>query len=93
MQKCEVCLTPFTWNQVSKSIWLAYRPIVCRNCSERYKVQFLSRLWISILTIGPIFITTFFSPPTSTKGLILIVFMYLPVIFMLLPYLIRYRRY
>ncbi len=91
MQKCEVCHTAFTWNQVSKSLLLAYKPIFCHDCKQRYKVRFLSRVLASILLIGPVFISTFFVPPVSTQGLILSAFIFIPLIFMVLPYLIRYR--
>lgn len=91
MQKCDVCHTPFTWNQVSKSFWLAYKPIACPNCGRRYKVQFLSRILASLLLVGPIFASSFFPSQTNTQALLVAVLIVLPSVCIALPYLIRYR--
>ncbi|EGA89476.1 hypothetical protein GPDM_09275 [Planococcus donghaensis MPA1U2] len=91
MQTCEVCRTPFTWKQVTKSLLAAYKPISCRTCGNRYKVQFLSRVLASLLVFGPIFMAILFSRPISTQMLIFVAFIVLPSVFVALPYLIRYR--
>lgn len=91
MQKCEICRTSFTWKQVSKSLWLAYKPIACQNCGKLYKVQFLSRILASLLVIGPIFAFNLLSYPTSTQTFILAVLIIIPVNSLMLPYLVRYR--
>lgn len=91
MQRCEVCQSPFTWKQVNKSLWLAYKPIACPNCGRRYKVQFLSRLLVSLLVVGPIFASSFLSHPTNTQALIVVALILLPAICFAMPYLMRYR--
>ncbi|ANU15482.1 hypothetical protein B481_2149 [Planococcus halocryophilus Or1] len=82
---------PFTWEQVSKSLLAAYKLITCRTCSERYKVQFLSRVLASLLVIGPIFPAILLSPSISTQMLIFVAFIVLPSVFVALSYLIHYR--
>lgn len=91
MQQCEICQTSFTWKQVSKSLWLAYKPIACPACGKLYKIQFLSRILASVLLVGPIFAFSSFAYPISTYALIFGVLVLFPVISLLLPYILRYR--
>lgn len=91
MQRCDICHTSFTWKQVSKSLWLAYKPIACPVCGKLYKVQFLSRILASILLVGPLFAFSFLAYPASTYALILGVLVLFPAVSLLLPYILRYR--
>lgn len=91
MQQCEICQTSFTWKQISKSLWLAYKPVACHNCGRIHKVQFLSRILASLLLVGPIFAFSLFSYPTSTQAFVVGVLVVFPAICLLLPYLMRYR--
>nr|WP_081487827.1 TIGR04104 family putative zinc finger protein [Planococcus antarcticus] len=91
MQQCVICHARFTWKQVSKSLWLAYKPIACTNCGKLYKVQFLSRILASLLLVGSIFAFNLVSYPTSTQAFILAVLVIIPANILVLPYLMRYR--
>ncbi|TWT07465.1 hypothetical protein FQV26_06525 [Planococcus sp. CPCC 101016] len=91
MQRCEICQTSFTWKQISKSLWMAYKQVACPNCGRVHKVRFLSRLLASLLTVGPVFAYSFFSYPTSTQALLFGALALFLFIFLLLPYLMQYR--
>lgn len=91
MQQCVNCQTPFTWKQINKSVWLAYKPIACLKCGMLHKVQFLSRILASILMVGPLFVLNFLSPFAGTRSLIISVLLVMPAAILLLPYVMRYR--
>ncbi|WP_236015725.1 TIGR04104 family putative zinc finger protein [Planococcus soli] len=91
MQQCEICHTSFTWKQISKSLWLAYKPVLCPNCGRRHKIQFLSRLLASLMIVGPLFVLNSLSPFAGTGNFIFSVLIVVPAVLLVLPYMMRYR--
>ncbi|MGH2317434.1 TIGR04104 family putative zinc finger protein [Planococcus sp. SE5232] len=81
MQRCVDCQTPFTWKQINKSVWLAYKPITCPNCGMLHKVQFLSRILASIMMVGPLFVLNFIAPFAGTWSFIISVLLVLPAVY------------
>lgn len=64
LPKCDQCQTTFSWSQVSKSLSLFYRPIICPMCGIENRITFRSRLIGSII-IMPIIIVGFISTINS----------------------------
>ncbi|WP_298826264.1 TIGR04104 family putative zinc finger protein [uncultured Planococcus sp.] len=91
MQRCVNCRTSFTWKQINKSLWLAYKPVACLNCGMLHKVQFLSRILASMMMVGPLFILNFLSPFAGAWNFIISVLLVMPTVILLLPYIMRYR--
>ncbi|WP_445661453.1 TIGR04104 family putative zinc finger protein [Bacillus sp. FSL K6-3431] len=93
MQKCDKCKTKFKWKQLLISLYLAYKPIQCRQCGTWHKIAFSSRIVVSLLTVLPLWILGLFllnkiSLSMLTTGLALIIFSSLLSLF--LPILMRY---
>ncbi|WP_308786063.1 TIGR04104 family putative zinc finger protein [Planomicrobium stackebrandtii] len=91
MQQCVNCRTPFSWKQVSKSLWLAYKPIACPNCGSLHKVQFLSRLLASIFMVIPIYAAYFFTQLIGPGTFLISVLVIMLSVILAIPYLMRYR--
>lgn len=92
LQKCDHCNASFTWGEINKSLWLAYRPITCRKCDTKHKVLVASR-FLFVLMVVPM--TPFGLYLVNTYKLLtlsLLVMLLLLTIPLLLisPYLVRY---
>lgn len=56
LPKCDQCRTMFSWGQVSKSLSLFYRPIICPVCKTENRITFRSRLVGSVIIMPIILI-------------------------------------
>lgn len=54
MQRCTNCQQKFKWSQFFQSLWLAFRPVKCRNCGTLHKVANASRLLATLLLLVPV---------------------------------------
>lgn len=92
IQKCEVCSTPFTWTQITKSLWLAYQPIECRSCGAKHTVNFSSRVTASFLMVLPVFVFTLFSIGADLPTFIVNMGIVIAAISVITPYVVKYHR-
>ncbi|MBO0589022.1 hypothetical protein I2484_17140 [Sporosarcina sp. E16_8] len=92
MQKCDHCNTPFTYGEINKSLWLAYRPIKCRQCGTKHKVLIASRFVLSIIvvpiTVFGIYLTSNFN--LSILSMLAMVLLLTIPVSLLFPYLVKF---
>lgn len=91
IQKCENCETPFKWKVILLSIWLAYKPIFCKNCSAKHEITFTSRFIVMIIVLFPMFLFSFIFPNQMSIGLTISTMIGLAFVFSLfLPFIVQY---
>ncbi|MDZ5471509.1 TIGR04104 family putative zinc finger protein [Bacillus sp. 31A1R] len=95
IQKCEQCNSEFRWKEIYSSIFLAYKPIICNNCSTKHEIAFSSRFIVVIFTIFPIFLFQFIYSDRLDMpiyfSICLVIAMAL-VISLFLPFLVKYTK-
>jgi CXXC-20-CXXC protein len=92
LQKCDHCNAQFTWGEINKSLWLAYRPITCRKCGTKHKVLVASRFLFALIVVpmtmlGLHLVNTY---NISTLSLIVIFILLTIPLLLISPYLARY---
>ncbi|MGE7768585.1 TIGR04104 family putative zinc finger protein [Peribacillus sp. NPDC096540] len=93
LQKCDKCNTQFKWGKISKSLFLAYRPIQCNQCGMKHRITFFSRIIISLLIVPPIWIFSFIISnqlSLSTSYTVSIMIIYSVLISLFFPFLVKY---
>ena len=92
LQKCDHCHTPFTWREINKSLWLAYRPITCRKCGTKHKIQGASRFVLAIVavptTLIAVYVINNYNLSLYSNFILLLVL--ITFISSLFPYLVKY---
>ncbi|WP_246943200.1 TIGR04104 family putative zinc finger protein [Bacillus pinisoli] len=53
---CIECGHAFTWKNIFKNIWTAYKPMKCQKCSKTYKVTNGSQALVTLLVIVPMLV-------------------------------------
>lgn len=93
IQQCEHCHKQFTWKEIQASLWLAYRPIKCRECGTVHKILLSSRLVIALITVLPMMVigvllqNVFVTPIFYTLVLIAL---YGTLFSLIHPYVVKY---
>lgn len=92
LQKCTQCNTRFTWREINKTLWLAYRPLSCRKCGKNHKIQIASRLLLSLITVS---ITVFGiylmeHHHFTVRSALLFIFLLTIPMSLFFPYLVKY---
>ncbi|WP_203248199.1 TIGR04104 family putative zinc finger protein [Sporosarcina beigongshangi] len=92
LQKCDHCNASFTWSEINKSLWLAYRPITCRQCGTKHKVLVASR-FLFVLIVVPmtplgLYVVNTYNPPILSL-IVMLLLLTIPLL-LIFPYLARY---
>ncbi len=90
MYKCSNCKAQISWKQAFKSLLSGYSKISCKSCGQKLKVSIFSRIIVGALIAAPLFpLIKYVSDYTS----ILMYLGYSIILFLILPFLIRYKKY
>ncbi|TAA67124.1 TIGR04104 family putative zinc finger protein [Planococcus salinarum] len=92
MQRCAECNQPFKWNQFYKSLWLAFRPVTCRNCATVHKVASASRLLATLLLLVPVIYITIFMQNLGLGEVVLPIAAVVALVSLGLPFLLKYEK-
>ncbi|WP_412177870.1 TIGR04104 family putative zinc finger protein [Sporosarcina sp. YIM B06819] len=92
LQKCNHCNAQFTRGEINKSLWLAYRPIVCTQCGTKHKVLIASRL-LSVVVTVPFALLGIYLVNNYNQSLLSVLSIIIPLTLLasvISPYLVRY---
>lgn len=85
MQQCENCNRKFGFGQIFKSLWLAYKPIVCKHCNTVNEHTMKNRILTGLsIGIGGIIGGLFWALSESDKETKMLIVIVADVFFMLL---------
>lgn len=91
MQRCAICNQPFKWNQFYQSLWLAFRPVKCRNCATVHKVSSASRLLATLLLLVPVIYISLFMQNLGLGEVVLPLAAVVALVSLGLPFLLKYE--
>lgn len=92
MQRCAECNQAFKWNQLYKSLWLAFKPVRCRNCGTVHKVASASRLLVALLLLVPVIYISIFMQNLGLVEVILPIAAVIVLVSLGLPFLLKYEK-
>lgn len=92
MQRCADCNQYFKWNQLYKSLWLAFQPVRCLNCGTVHKVANASRLLAVLLLLVPVIYITIFMQNLGIMEVILPIAAVIALVSLGLPFLLKYEK-
>jgi len=90
MQKCSTCGQKFSYKQLIDSISKNYKPLSCTKCRETFTVSIWSRLIISFLIVGMVFVNFPWDQPLYVK--LAVFLLHCAVILLISPFIVRYKK-
>lgn len=92
MQKCTECNQAFKWSQFFQSLWLAFRPVSCRNCGTVHTVAGASRLLATLMLLVPVVYIFIFMQNAGLAEIFLPVALVIAAVSITLPFVLKYDK-
>lgn len=92
MQKCTECKQSFKWSQLFQSLWLAFRPVTCRNCGTVHNVASTSRLLATLLLLVPMIYIFIFMQNLGLAEILLPIATVIAIVSVILPFILKYDK-
>ena len=91
MTSCDYCHTEFQWGEILKRN-LLYGLIFCRNCGCEHKIDFPSRLKVTLVSVVPFLVFGLFLTPFANTFFTIVTGLFIFVIGMLIsPFVANYK--
>ncbi|WP_411789157.1 TIGR04104 family putative zinc finger protein [Halobacillus rhizosphaerae] len=93
IQKCQNCGQSFSWTHIYLSLWMNYKPILCKECGQKHRLYFYSRLINSLFIIPIALFIPFANSKLELSQLFIVTFaiIYFVLTSLPLPYLMKYK--
>lgn len=82
----------FKWSQLFQSLWIAFRPITCRNCGTVHNVASASRLLATLLLLVPVIYIFIFMQNLELAEILLPIAAVIAVVSVILPFILKYDK-
>lgn len=82
----------FKWSQLFQSLWIAFRPITCRNCGTVHNVASGSRLLATLLLLVPVIYIFIFMQNLELAEILLPIAAVIAVVSVILPFILKYDK-
>ncbi|ASF40634.1 hypothetical protein CEH05_16320 [Halobacillus halophilus] len=91
MTRCDGCDTEFKWSEILKRN-LHYGFIACRKCGGAHKIDFPSRLKVTLVSVVPFLVFGLFLTPFDNTFFTIVTGLFIFVIGMLIsPFVANYK--